>query len=77
VISDYEFYLEQGCRDVSGSLGIQAMPEGYRLMLNADESHFFWFRLDDSRESSIHWSKWAVYRGAKHDHARLQEAGDE
>lgn len=48
------------------SLGIQAMPEGYDLILNNDCTHFYWLR-GDGMESCIHWDKWAVYRGAKAD----------
>jgi len=62
---DYAYYLDSGCKDVSGSLGIQKMPDGFSLMLNADQSHFFWMERATGRESAIHWSKWAVYRGAK------------
>lgn len=48
------------------SLGIQSMPEGYALMLNPDETHYYWLRADGV-ESVIHWDRWAVYRGAKSD----------
>ena len=64
---DYQYYLDCGCRDMSGSLGIQKMPEGYSLMLDADQSHFFWIDRKTGRESAIHWNKWAVYRSAKVD----------
>ena len=56
-------HIESGCHDVSRSLGIQKMPPGYALMLNADGSHFYWLREDGS-ESVIHWDKWAIYRWA-------------
>lgn len=62
---DYQYYLDSGCEDVSDCLSIQKMPEGFSLMLNADRSHFFWVERATGRESDIHWSKWAVYRGAK------------
>ena len=53
-----------GCHDVSASLGFVNMPEGYALMLNSDESHYYW--LNSKGESScISWDKWAVYRSAK------------
>lgn len=64
---DFDFYLECGCDVMDHSLGIQKMPEGYHLMLNADGTHFFWMELATGRESAIHWNKWAVYRGARHD----------
>ena len=63
-------------RDVSNSLGIQKMPEGYKLMLNADESHFYWERQDGA-ESCVDWNKWRVWRGAMKDAAAQQEVGDE
>lgn len=53
-----------GCVDYSHSLGIQDMPQGYALILNADKSHFFWVCYDGV-ESVIHWDKWAIYRSAK------------
>ena len=62
---DYQFCLDCGCEDWSDSLGIQKMPKPFALMLNADKSHFFYFNKDTGEESDIHWSKWAVYRGAK------------
>jgi hypothetical protein len=60
-------HVDCGCRNMNHSLGIQQMPEGYALMLNVDETHFYWLRYD-GLESYIHWDKWAIYRGAKaHD----------
>ena len=50
--------------DVSATLGIQQMPEGYRLMLNRDRTHYYWLR-NDGAEGPICWDKWWVYRGAK------------
>ena len=47
------------------SLGMQAMPEGYALILNADQTHYYWY-LNDSTEGVIHWDKWAVRRMAIH-----------
>lgn len=49
--------------DVSNSLGIQKMPEGYKLMLNNDLTHYYWLK-DDGTESVISWDKWAAYRGS-------------
>jgi len=46
-----------------GSLGIRSMPYGYALMLNADESHYYWLRHDGAT-SEVHWDKWRVYHGA-------------
>lgn len=57
-ISDHESY---GARQIG--LGIQPMPYGYALMLNADESHYYWLRHDGAT-SEIHWNKWRVYHGA-------------
>ena len=73
---DYRFMLENGCEDVSRTLGIKAMPEGYALLLNADQSHFFWMEKSTGRESSIHWNKWAVYRGAVSDAKRISGGND-
>jgi len=55
-------YEGSGCTNMSKSLGIQNMPDGYALMLNSDGTHYFW--ITDSFESGIDWDKWAVYRGA-------------
>ena len=60
------YHTEMGGRRMDDSLGIQRMPKGYALMLNCDESHFYWLRHDGA-ESCIHWNKWAVYRGARAD----------
>ena len=59
-------HIGLGCHDMSGSLGIKAMPEGYALMLNSDESHFFWLRYDGLNSVEC-WDKWACYRGARSD----------
>lgn len=59
-----------GCADKSKSLGFAEMPEGYALMLNPDQTHYFWLRFD-GKESPICWDKWAVYRGAKKNKACL------
>jgi hypothetical protein len=67
---DYAGYISCGCADVSASLGIQKMPDGYSLMLDADRMYFFWFERATGRESAIHWNKWAVYRGARADFQR-------
>src|SRR3546814_10229940 len=61
---DFEFYQEIGCEVMNHSLGIQTMPEGYHLMLDADGMYFFWMEEATGREGAIPWSKWAVYRGA-------------
>lgn len=45
------------------SLGIRKMPEGYALMLNRDESHFYWLKFDGS-EGFEAWDKWYVYHSA-------------
>lgn len=62
---DYQYFLDSGCDDMSRSLGIQKMPDGFSLMRDADRMFFFWMERATGRQSEIHWSKWAVYRGAK------------
>jgi hypothetical protein len=66
---DFAFYLESGCEDWSDALGIQKMPAGYRMLLDADRMYFSWFHLPSGRESVNHWCKWAVWRGARDDAA--------
>lgn len=67
---DYAGMIACGCEDWSDRLGIQKMPEGYALMLDADGMFFFWCELATGRCSVSHWNKWAVYRGAKNDLAK-------
>ena len=59
-------YESMGCEEKR--LGICDMPKGYALMLNEDESHYFWLCYD-GRKSVIFWDKWRVYRAAKADKA--------
>ena len=66
-------HIELGCSNMSASLGIQKMPQGYALMLNADQTHFYWLR-HDGIESQICWDKWAVYRGAKKNETARESA---
>jgi hypothetical protein len=66
---DYAWLLETGCQDVSSSLGFQKMPDGYSLLLDADQMFYFWIHKPTGVSSVIHWNKWAAYRGAK-THAR-------
>lgn len=73
---DYRFAQECGCDVIDHSLGIQKMPEGYHLMLDADGMYFFWMEEATGRESVIHWNKWAVYRGACDDARRLRTEKD-
>ena len=54
------------------SLGIQQMPEGYKLCLNRDRTHYYWLR-QDGVESCIDWNKWSVYFGAKRDTAKRHQ----
>lgn len=70
---DLAFHLEQGGQIMDRSLGIQAMPAGYHLLLDADGMFFSWFEIETGRESVPHWNKWAVYRGAKIDAAKHAE----
>lgn len=63
--------VQLGCRDVSSSLGIQKMPFGYALMLDADEMYHYFLR-HDGKSSAIHWDKWAVYRWAKQDELKIE-----
>ena len=60
LVRDHEAF---GCRHMDKSLGIQKMPAGYALMLDADELYFYWL-CKDGHTSDIHWNKWAVRRGA-------------
>lgn len=62
---DYQYYLDSGCSDVSYCLGIQSMPEGFSLMLDADGMFFFWMERATGVESSITCSKWSAYHGAR------------
>ena len=59
-IADHE---RLGCTNKSDSLGIQKMPPGYALMLDADNMYFYWLR-HDGKESDISWDKWAIYHWA-------------
>lgn len=56
--------LQIGCIDYTDRLGFAKMPDGYRLLLNPDETHFFWLCESDGRESSIDWNRWRVRRKA-------------
>ena len=62
---DYQYYLDSGCTNMDHSLGIQNMPRGYHLLLDADGMYFFWMEESSGIEGPINWDKWAVYRGAK------------
>jgi hypothetical protein len=53
-------YMELGC--TLARFGIRTrIPEGYAILLNADESHYFWIDYKGN-ESAIHWNKWAIWR---------------
>lgn len=52
-----------GCVRCDNSLGFRKMPEGYALMLNRDESHYYWLKFDGS-EGPEAWDKWYVYHSA-------------
>jgi hypothetical protein len=56
-----EAYVLAGCR--IALLGKAKMPDGYALLLNADESHYFWIRSDGA-EGPIHWNKWSARKMA-------------
>ena len=60
-VADHESF---GCRRVDKALGIQAMPPGYALMLDADGMYFYWLCGDDGAYSVIHWDKWVVRKFA-------------
>ena len=62
-----EDHVNCGATNMNHALGARSMPEGYALMLNADQSHYYWLRHDGT-ESCISWDRWAAYRGAKADH---------
>jgi len=61
-VADHE---RHGARRVDRSLGVQKMPDGFALMLDADEMYFYWLRAD-GRYGAEHWNKWAVRKGAMH-----------
>lgn len=50
---------DDGCRLCS--FGAVKVPDGFAVLLNADQSHFFGLKWDGT-ESEIHWNRWAVYR---------------
>jgi|21_taG_2_1085346.scaffolds.fasta_scaffold68657_4 IS30 family transposase len=54
------------------SLGAIQMPDGYALMLNSDETYYYWLRWDGV-EGLEHWHHWAVYRNAKANREKLLE----
>lgn len=45
------------------SLGFRKMPEGYALMLNRDESHYYWLKFNGD-EGPEAWDKWYAYHSA-------------
>lgn len=57
---------DDGCCDVTKSLGVQKMPEGYALMKDPEGMYFYWLKFD-GMQSVISWNKWDAYRGAKDD----------
>lgn len=59
-----------GCRRSDQMLGFRKMPDGYALMLDGDGMYFYWLR-SDGKSSTIHWNKWAVYRGAKYEISKV------
>ena len=58
-------HISAGCRCVDHALGFARMPSGYHLMLNHDQTHFYWLRASDGAEGYAWWNKWAAYRDAK------------
>lgn len=60
LVTDYEVH---GGERRDSALGVQNMPEGYALMLNADRTHYYWLRHDGT-EGPIDWDKWRVRRNA-------------
>jgi hypothetical protein len=71
-------YEARGCERRDSALGIQNMPQGYALMLDADRIYYFWLRHDGA-EGPVCWDKWWVRRGAfaNADHlAKQQEHSD-
>lgn len=67
-----EDHVNCGAINMNHALGSRSMPEGYALMLNADQTHYYWLRHDGA-ESTICWDRWAAYRGAKQDHRYEQD----
>ena len=57
-------HINQGSAPIY--LGIQQVPPGYQIMINADRSHFYYVDYL-GEESAISCSKWQVYGWAKAD----------
>ncbi len=64
--SEVRSCVRLGCEDMTASFGIQKMPLGYALILDADKMYFSWIRYDGV-ESCIDWNKWNAWRGAVAD----------
>lgn len=73
LVDDYEAH---GGERRDSALGIQNMPHGYALMLNADRTHYFWLRHDGA-EGAVCWDKWRVRRGAFANAASLSKEREE
>jgi len=65
-VKDYE---SLGCS--VAATGKAKIPDDYAIMLNADESHFFWLHKSDAT-GPVDWNKWRVLRSAK-AHAKSQQ----
>ena len=59
---ELDWYLKGGC--AHARLGRSKVPPGYAVLLNSDQSHFFWIG-PSGEESCIDWNKWNVLRGAR------------
>lgn len=65
-------HIANGSSDFTDRLGVAKMPKGYALLLDHDETFFYWLR-DDGKQSDVHWNKWAVYRGARENALKVFE----
>jgi hypothetical protein len=63
-------YVDCGCS--LARLGNAKVPDGYAILLNGDESHYFWLRSDGA-EGPIHWNKWKALAMAKANAAKREE----
>lgn len=56
-------------RRCDGALGKAKMPDGYELWRDED-GYYWWHHTASGRESVMHWSRWAVRKGAVLDAAK-------
>lgn len=68
-----KFYIESGC--TIANLGFVKPPLGYEILLNSDESHYFWLN-EEGFESVINWDRWATYLGAKNHYEESERKNE-